>query len=628
MEFTDEQKKILGHDPSKHACILAGPGTGKSSIIISYICKLREEHPTKVVRLLTFTRAANRELVDKIIEVGHDIVLSSTIHSFAISVLLKNPGISGLPEPLRIADDWEWNELIRRDFARRLSTTVAMVNKLKNEMSAHWESLLFEKDDSVAEEIKARFMGIWEEHRRIYGYTLLAELPFRLKTALEGNPDLDLGGLELIAVDEYQDLNACDLRCIRMISERAVVVIAIGDDDQSIYQFRKAYPTGIRNFSKEYQAVSYSLTISHRCGIKILEWANYVIQGDTSRQPKPSLVVGSGNSDGMVGYLVFYRENKEAEGIARLVKWLSEKEKIPLEEILVLVRTGNIANLIKDTFKNFDIPYSDSEEALNLLYHQKTREVLCILRLLMNKNDSLAWWRLLYLTKGIGCNIISEVYKLARQNNSSFGATIIAEAENEFKNIESSKRKLSNRVKEILKIIEKLEVVATNDVRWGDWIKEQIKNQKLPNLPNGMEELLTKIDGFKEEIDKIDLNQYVNQIEPTVKDIMNSKTANQIRIMTLSGSKGLTARATIIAGVEDGIIPHPSGDHQEERRLLYVGMTRPRNYLYITRCRRRTGPSARSGRANVAGIRMGCPFLDGGPVSQVDGETELKRIST
>jgi len=147
MEFTDEQKKILEHDPSKHACILAGPGTGKSSTIISYISELRKKYPDKIVRLLTFTRAANRELMDKIIEAGHDTILSSTIHSFAISVLLKNPGTGGLPEPLRIADDWEWDELIRKDIARRLTTTVAMVNKLKNEMSAHWESLSPEKDD-------------------------------------------------------------------------------------------------------------------------------------------------------------------------------------------------------------------------------------------------------------------------------------------------------------------------------------------------------------------------------------------------------------------------------------------------------------------------------------------------
>ena len=613
MQYTSEQLKILKHDPTKHARILAGPGTGKSSIIISYIIKIHKNYPNKIVRLLTFTRAANRELIDKALKAGHDKVVSSTIHSFAISILLINPDTSGLPEPIRIADDWEWKELIRKDIARRLTTTATIVDKLKNEMSAHWESLSQEKDTKISKEIRARFIGMWEEHRRIYGYTLLAELPFRLKIALEGNSDLDLGELELLAIDEYQDLNACDLKCIKLISERGIAIIAIGDDDQSIYKFRKAHPAGIRNFTKEYKAINCPLTISHRCGKKILEWANYVIQGDITRPLKHSLKPGNNCPDGIVGYLVFNRENKEAEGIARLINWLTKKEKVPLEEILVLVRTKTIARLIKNTFKDHNICYADPEEALDLLCHRNTRKLLCILRLLTNKYDSLAWWTLLCLTKGIGNNTINEIYELARKNNSSFCEIIIKEAKNGFENITLSRGKLSVCVKKILEIIEKIEIPG--DVKWGSWIKEQIKNKKLPDLPEGMEELLIKIDDFKDEIEQVSLNQYINQIEPVVKDIMNSKIPDRIRIMTIIRSKGLTVRATIIVGAEDGIIPHPKGDLQEERRLLYVGMTRASNYLYITRCQRRTGPTARSGLQNVAGRRLPCPFLNGGPIS-------------
>lgn len=624
MRYTKEQLDILEHDPSQHACILAGPGTGKSSTIISYISKIREREPNKTVKLLTFTRAANSELLDKVLEAGHEKAISSTIHSFAISLLLNNPGTSALPEPLRIADDWEWKELIRKDIARRLDTTATIVDMLKNEMSAYWESLSPEENDNVPSELRARFTGMWDEHRRIYGYALLAELPYRLKIALEGNPDLDLGSLELIAVDEYQDLNACDLQCIRLLSDRKITVIAIGDDDQSIYQFRKAHPAGIRNFSTEYQSHSYPLTINHRCGRKILEWANYVIQGDTSRTFKPSLKAGDDNSDGMVGYLVFNREDQEAEGVIRLVRWLTEKEKIPLEEILVLFRTKNIRKLIKGMFKTHNISYADPEEALDLLHHENTREILCILRLLTNKNDSLAWWTLLCLTKGIGPDTVREIYELAHTTNFSFGETIIREARNEFKNISSSNSKLSARVKGILEVLEKVEV--PDNARWGSWVMDQIRDSKLPNFPDGMESLLNRVDDFKEDTEQIKLDRYVNQIEPTVKDIMNSKIVGRIRVMTMNRSKGLTVRATIIAGAEDGIIPHPKGYHQEERRLLYVGMTRARDYLYITRCRRRTGYTARSGRQNVGGIRSSCPFLDGGPISQSDGEVLLAQL--
>ncbi|HHT9126867.1 MAG TPA: ATP-dependent helicase [Candidatus Brocadiia bacterium] len=624
MEYTFEQQKIFEHNPSKHACILAGPGTGKSSTIISYIAKIREQHPHKVIRLLTFTRAANGELVDKILEAGHKRVISSTVHSFAISVLLNNPGTGGLPEPLRIADDWEWKELIREDIARRLSSKAKTIDRLKNEMSAYWESLSPETDHKVPANVRARFMGMWDEHRKIFGYTLLAELPFRLKIALEGNPDLDLGNLELIAVDEYQDLNACDLMCFRLLSERDVTVIAIGDDDQSIYQFRKAHPAGIRNFPNEYQAPSYPLTISHRCGKKILEWANYVIEGDTSRASKPSLKPSDKNSEGVVGYLVFDRENTEAYGVVRLVTWLTNKEKVPLEEILILVRTGIIAKLIKEALEKAHVQFSDPEEALNTLQNISSRELFSILRLLTNRCDSLAWWTLLHHTKGIGYSIINNIYGLAQKNKCQFGEALVKEAESDFKNISSGKDKISTRVNSVFQILERLNVPC--EARWGAWIMERVKEGKLPEPPEGIGELLSKIDTAIENTEYVTLDRYVNQVEPMTKDIMNSKIPDRLRIMTLSRSKGLTVRATIIVGAESEIIPHPSGDPQEERRLLYVGMTRARDYLFVTRCRRRTGPTAWSGQANVAGTRTGCPFLDGGPVSQSNGEQEFNKV--
>jgi len=626
MEYTSEQLKILEHDPTKHACILAGPGTGKSSTVISYISKIYSKESNKIIRLLTFTRAANSELVNKITEAGHEKVISSTVHSFAISILLKNPGASNLPEPLRIADDWEWNELIRRDLARKLRTTVRVVDKLKNEMSAQWESLSPEKDESISDELRGLFMGMWEEHRRLYGYTLLAELPFRLKVALEGNPELDLGGIELVCVDEYQDLNACDLKCFHLLSERGITIIAIGDDDQSIYQFRKAHPDGIRNFSKEYQAISYPLTVSQRCGNKILNWASYVIKGDTSRPPKPSLRPGKDNVEGQVGYLVFNREGKEAEGVARLTNWLINKEKIPIEEILILVRTENIGKLQKKVLGSMGIPYADPEETLGLLRDRNTRQLLCILRLIVNREDSLAWWGILNLTHGIGPEAIKEIYELARQKKCSFGKIIVKELENDFRNVSTSRNKISAQIQEINRIIEKIDLL--NEGRWGSWIVDQIKNNKLPEIPDEMKTLLVKIDDFRDSIEQKGLGQYINQIEPIIKDITNSKTAGRTRIMTLSRSKGLTVRATIIVGAEDGIIPHPKGDCQEERRLLYVGMTRPREYLYITRARRRTGFTARSGQANIAGVRCPCPFLDGGPVSQQDGAKFLNQLDS
>lgn len=624
MDYTDEQNTIFAHDPEHHACILAGPGTGKSSTIIAYIDVLRQEHSDKVVRLLTFTRATNRELADKVLEAGHEQLISSTVHSFAISLLLRNPGTSGLPEPIRIADDWEWNELIKPDLAWRLRTPGRMVERLKTEMSANWESLDPEEDAAIHPDVRARFMGMWDEHRRILGYSLLSELPFRLKTALEGHPDLDVSNLELLAVDEYQDLNACDLECLRLLADRGIVLIAIGDDDQSIYQFRKAHPDGIRRFSDDYRAANYPLSISHRCGRRILEWANYIIVGDPGRAEKPPVTPSEANPEGVVEYLVFNRETAEAQGVVRLIRWLQNSEEVPFEEILILARTGAILDRVKAELRQAELPYSDPDEALEILRASDTRTLLAMLRLLSNRADSLAWLTLLHLTPRIGRRAIDGIYQLAREQDSSFGDILVEAAAPDFAELTAGRTRISVKVREVLEALEAIDL--PEDAAWGEWINEQVAEGNLPRPADGMIELLTRIDEERALAEEQGLEEYVNQIEPTCKDILNGKTEGSLRIMNLARSKGLTVTATILVGAEDGLIPHPRGDRQEERRLLYVGMTRAREYLFLTRCRRRADRTAWSGRANVGGARRPCPFLVGGPVRETDGEHSLREL--
>ena len=121
-EPTPEQQEILGHDPQQHGVILAGPGTGKSATVVALIDRLaRRDQPPKV-KLLTFTRAATSELAKKVSE--HPQAAAerpSTIHSFAIGVLLRNPGSANFPIPLRLADDWEHESIVRPTLGKRMA---------------------------------------------------------------------------------------------------------------------------------------------------------------------------------------------------------------------------------------------------------------------------------------------------------------------------------------------------------------------------------------------------------------------------------------------------------------------------------------------------------------------------
>ena len=207
---TNEQQKIIDHDIGRHGRVLAGPGTGKSATIIRMMLRMASEDEGRC-KLLTFTRSATNELKDKTAEHPQDLGIPSTVHSFAIFVMLKNPGTSDLPEPIRIADDWEWQHLIREHLKHLVSCSVKEIDRARGEMASNWESMEPIMDPELPEAIRNRFIGVWEDHRTTFGYSLLAELPYRLLHALRNHPDMDLGKLRLFVVDEYQDLNQCDL---------------------------------------------------------------------------------------------------------------------------------------------------------------------------------------------------------------------------------------------------------------------------------------------------------------------------------------------------------------------------------------------------------------------------------
>lgn len=221
----------------------------------------------------------------------------STVHSFSISVLLQNPGTGNFPEPLRIADDWENKEIILPTLSRRAEVQVRKLDRLINQMAANWESLQPAVDPRGDAADRAHFLAAWGEHRHIYGYTLLREVPYALRNALHDHPDLDGVNYDLLIVDEYQDLNACDLEVLHLIAERGCAILGADDDDQSIYSFRRAAPEGIRRFANDYPGCAeYPLSITQRCGARIMNWASYVINGDLSGpRGRPPLMAAEGS---------------------------------------------------------------------------------------------------------------------------------------------------------------------------------------------------------------------------------------------------------------------------------------------------------------------------------------------
>ncbi len=624
---TDEQAAIIAHRADRHARILAGPGTGKSATMVALVDHLLGGNPAPRVKLLTFTRAATAELAKKVSD--HPAVAAehpSTIHSFSISVLLRNPGTGDFPQPLRIADKWEEAEIVRPTLARRIKVRVDHLENLIREMAANWEFLQPREHPRVDAVERARFVGAWNEHRQIYGYTLLAELPFALRQALTDHVDLEGVDYDLLIVDEYQDLNACDLELLRLMAARGCSIIAAGDDDQSIYSFRYAAPEGIRRFPDDYPGCSrYPLTITQRCGRHIIEWASYVIAGDPDRpHDRPALVSADGSPDGEVALLVFRSDGAEARGIATLIRQLIERDHVPAEEILVLLRgdhNGTFSRPIKDALDDLHIAHSDPDAVERMLSEPDNRRMLATFRLLAQGSDSLAWTSLLLLAPGIGPAFCDYIYERARVARNTFGEALFVAYGDDFPEAPRSAGRVRTLMNSVAAWLVAHPVPAEMpEGGWGHWIVRTAGGEVVPAPTAACIELLHALDDPDEEGQGF--SRFLSQITPLGKDRAIAESRG-VRIMTMIGSKGLTMRATIIAGVEDGIVPRPDADLGEERRLLYVAMTRAKEFLFCTWAAQRRGPTARAGRARVRARRQRSHFFIGGPVQSQDGPTYL-----
>ena len=326
MPPTDQQRRVVDHDHTAHGRVIAGPGTGKSWTAIELLQRLQEDHPDLNVGLLTFTRAATSELIKKVRDQGIDWLDPSTIHAYALRVLLHNAGQASLALPLRIPDTWETKTLIHTDLARSLrargfSVDARGVARLEREMAAQWESLdpnLVLLAD-VVPALRNAYLGQWQIHRRKFAYLLLAEIPYRAGNLLE-DFDPDLGGLVFLVVDEYQDLNRADIRLLQLLAARGVRLLAIGDDDQSIYGFRMAAPVGIAEFPTTFAgAADYPLTVSMRCGADIVSASTSLIDTAPARLQRPRLTAKAGSPAGEFAYLRFPNQTAEARGVAELI---------------------------------------------------------------------------------------------------------------------------------------------------------------------------------------------------------------------------------------------------------------------------------------------------------------------
>jgi len=641
-DLLPEQMAAAGH-VGRHARLLAGPGTGKTLTLTRHVCFLVSERNVPVERILavTFTRAAARELRQRVEnELGDENCPHiSTLHSFALRQLMRNARlITDLPQPLRIADDWEERNIILEDIKHLLNLSrIKEARALLNELSADWQTLTADEDDWDQRIANPHFLGAWQEHRQIYGYTLRAELVYQLKRALETRGDFELEGpISHLLVDEYQDLNRCDLSVVHEVASREVELFVAGDDDQSIYGFRKAHPEGIRRFPQDYRdAGDLSLDICKRCDHGILDLGLFVARQDLRRIEK-AIRPEPGRGAGEVAILRFANQTAEASGIAALCTYLVEDHDLNPSDILILLRSdhnGAFSSLIRERIEDADIPISAVTDATGPLDDGDGRAFLAFMRLAVNHQDSLAWRTLLLLwCNGVGPGAIDTLYDLARSRGLTFSQTILA-AHTDPRIIPSSQR--SRLRTAIARVLDRLDFALPPDT-----LDEHETSEELLDTVQAAADVLVDNDDYKEAIlsefkltteavDCATIEELIQATEVVSDSIEQEIEEDAINILTMHRAKGLTAEAVIIAAAEDQYLPGKAqGDAiDDERRLLYVSLTRAKHHLFVTYCDRRTGPQQYTGRDSGSPRRSLTRFLTACPHRPENGNTFIAALA-
>lgn len=627
-----------------HARLIAGPGTGKTITLVKRVTKLVSQDgiTPEDILVIVFTRVNAFDLRGRLMaeleKHTKKVPRVSTLHSYALRQLLLNSRLlTTLPQPLRIADDFEEKYIIRSDLAKTLDISDKKVRSKLADMSSDWQSLAFDEPGFTPADPK--FLGAWRDHRTLFGYTLRSELIWQLKHAMEENPDTFKveGEIKFLLVDEYQDLNMCDLEVIKKLSALGAEVFGVGDDDQSIYYFRRAHPAGIRGFPDDYSpSVSLGLEVCWRCDKQIIEIGQFVANQDPLREPKP-IQPRPDAGEGEVHLLQFDDQVDEANGVALISQYLLTERECQPDDILILLRSdhqGRYSNPLIEALSRRDLSCKVRGERWTILDKAEGRYFLSTIRLLANGNDDLAlrtMFQYVARKNNIGEKTIEALLNYAKLEGLRFAPACLA--------IESDPQLVSRgnhiavemkSIRQLISSYENLIQVDASESSDEDEIKA-IRAAMLDDLSKLSKNLIDD-EAIRDEVmshitdialrsNWSNLSQLLGSITSPEDTLDQELEKGKINILSMHRAKGLSAKAVILVGAESQLIPGDSKGEEfnDARRLLYVSLTRAKEFLYITYCNRRTGRQRHSGSDAGNPVRTLTPFLRGGlPVTSSD----------
>lgn len=602
-ELNAEQRQAAEYDgDARGILVLAGAGCGKTRTMIARaVHLLNTEHiPPRRLAMLTFTRRAAREILERLERESPDAasgVFVGTLHRFCLT-LMHRYGF-GIDNDGQILDKDDEHAILKRLRASLVSERYGSVRDLQGvvpkeagiaavfsyisncriSLEEYYEKHPSDSSDTLPlMRTTLENYNAYKEEKHCLDFD---DILLKTAEALETSEQLRkriCGAYDYILVDEMQDTSPVQWDILRAVYPQ-IRLFCVGDDAQSIYSFRGADFTSIHNFCTMLpQSITLKLTKNYRSTQKILDTANMVLADSPLKYGKHLVAVRKEEGDKPLLHDFSY-ESEEARHVCRVIAEQLRKG-CPAKEILVLMRTVSSGRHLEAELKSWGIPYR-LFGGMNFLQASHVKDIVSTLEALENPFNDLAWLRTLKLCKGIGNASAERIIRKIPQNASPADARALVAKELERKapatsaflqSISDEEQLPYPLLQQILNYYDETGVMA---LHYDDWKERKRDLESVLDISRKYASVPAFLEAFKLDPDE-------------ERRDLSKAPENKITLATIHSAKGLEARVCILLRFQAGVFPHylSSGSEEqmeEERRILYVALTRAKDTLLITR---------------------------------------------
>ena len=605
--------------------VIAGAGSGKTRVLTYKIAYLLSQgmKPWSIMAL-TFTNKAAREMKERIGKlVGDDLaqyLYMGTFHSIFSRILRAEAEHIGFNNNFTIYDESDSRSLLKAiikemgldDKAYKPAAVHARISMAKNNLVT---AEAYDSDPAILEQNKrAKMPAIGKiyvayvqrcRQANAMDFDDLLMLTFQLFRDHEEIRQKYAGRFDYILVDEYQDTNHVQMSIVMQLCKEKLRVCAVGDDSQSIYSFRGANIDNILNYQKQLPGTQlFKLEQNYRSTQTIVEAANSLIHHNRNQIQKE---VFSKNDKGeKIQYKPAYSDKEEALIVAKNIQRIKRQDDCGYDQFAILYRTNAQSRSFEEEFRKQGIPYR-IYGGLSFYQRKEIKDIIAYFRLVANPDDEEAFKRIInYPARGIGATTVMKIADCAHQNQVSFWE-VIGNVEHYGLNVnKGAQTKLENFRLLISSFIDRSHTLdvyelgdaiiresrISEDIMSGKNADDLARQENLEEFLSGMQ---TFVAGRQEEgrMDEAYLTDYLQDVALlTDADSEGEKDEPRVSLMTVHAAKGLEFATVFVVGLEENIFPSPLAaisvrELEEERRLLYVAITRAEKHCILTNAKNR-----------------------------------------